>query len=246
MLQAMESDDFSKLPGGVFTRSFIKQYAAVLGLDPHTLDEQVRGLQNETEEPAKQEGRRDTISERSHYSLSDYQGGRNSGSVLQSIFWVVLAMAVGGTVYYLMNRGAETRLSPPATQQAPQEKKEPGKQEMAPVPEARTNTPAQEPSPAQQTPNGSIQVTVTATENAWVSIWVDDKNQFAAVMRANEKHEVTGLTKVKIITGNAGALAIQLNGKSIDEIGPKGRVRVLEITAAGAQVVPRTPPKPLR
>ncbi|MDQ6679153.1 MAG: helix-turn-helix domain-containing protein, partial [Acidobacteriota bacterium] len=114
MLQAMESDDFSKLPGGVFTRSFIKQYAAVLGLDPQSLDEQLRGLQTEAEEPPRQEGRRETIAERSHYSLSDYHGGRSSGSLLQSLLWVVLAMAVGSIVYYLMNRSADSKPSPSA------------------------------------------------------------------------------------------------------------------------------------
>jgi len=32
-LEAMEQDDFGKLPGGVFTRSFARQYAGFLGLD---------------------------------------------------------------------------------------------------------------------------------------------------------------------------------------------------------------------
>ncbi|HUB78078.1 MAG TPA: RodZ domain-containing protein [Bryobacteraceae bacterium] len=32
-LEAMEHDEFSKLPGGVFTKSFVRQYASFLGLD---------------------------------------------------------------------------------------------------------------------------------------------------------------------------------------------------------------------
>jgi cytoskeleton protein RodZ len=32
-LEAMEHDDFGKLPGGVFTKSFVRQYASFLGLD---------------------------------------------------------------------------------------------------------------------------------------------------------------------------------------------------------------------
>jgi len=38
MLQAMEEGDLAKLPGGVFTRSFFKQYSAILGLDPSYVD----------------------------------------------------------------------------------------------------------------------------------------------------------------------------------------------------------------
>src|ERR1019366_4903899 len=33
LLEAIESEDFSKLPGGIFSRSFIRTYARYLGLD---------------------------------------------------------------------------------------------------------------------------------------------------------------------------------------------------------------------
>ncbi len=33
MLEAIEADDYDKLPGGVFAKSFVRQYAGVLGLD---------------------------------------------------------------------------------------------------------------------------------------------------------------------------------------------------------------------
>src|SRR5580658_1663702 len=36
-LDAMERDDFDKLPGGVFTKSFLRQYASFLGLDADEL-----------------------------------------------------------------------------------------------------------------------------------------------------------------------------------------------------------------
>jgi cytoskeleton protein RodZ len=38
-LEALERNDISKLPGGIFTRSFVRSYAAEVGLDP---DEAVR------------------------------------------------------------------------------------------------------------------------------------------------------------------------------------------------------------
>jgi cytoskeletal protein RodZ len=36
-LEAMEQDEFAKLPGGVFTRSFVRQYGDFLGLDGEAL-----------------------------------------------------------------------------------------------------------------------------------------------------------------------------------------------------------------
>ena len=38
-LEALERNDISKLPGGIFSRSFVRSYAAEVGLDP---DEAVR------------------------------------------------------------------------------------------------------------------------------------------------------------------------------------------------------------
>src|SRR5581483_9849303 len=41
MLAAIEAEDFEKLPGGVFTKNFVRQYAHVLGLDEEELASEV-------------------------------------------------------------------------------------------------------------------------------------------------------------------------------------------------------------
>ena len=39
-LEALEKNDISRLPGGIFTRAFVRSYAAEVGLDPeHTVQE---------------------------------------------------------------------------------------------------------------------------------------------------------------------------------------------------------------
>jgi cytoskeletal protein RodZ len=43
-LEAIEEEDFAKLPGGVFTKSFVRQYAAYLGLDAEELAAAVQRL----------------------------------------------------------------------------------------------------------------------------------------------------------------------------------------------------------
>ena len=42
-LQAIEAEDFAKLPGGVFARSFVRQYARLLGLDEEELAAEFSG-----------------------------------------------------------------------------------------------------------------------------------------------------------------------------------------------------------
>ena len=47
-LQAIEANQFDRLPGGLLTRSFLRQYAQVLGLDA---DEVVASFKQQFEEP---------------------------------------------------------------------------------------------------------------------------------------------------------------------------------------------------
>ena len=41
-LQAIENDQYDKLPGGVFARSFVRQYARLLGLDEEAMAGEVQ------------------------------------------------------------------------------------------------------------------------------------------------------------------------------------------------------------
>ena len=51
-LQAIENDQYDKLPGGVFAKSFVRQYARLLGLDDEDLAGQVQQVLGSTELPA--------------------------------------------------------------------------------------------------------------------------------------------------------------------------------------------------
>jgi cytoskeleton protein RodZ len=50
-LTAIEGEDFGKLPGGVFTKSFIRQYAAFLGLDGDELTAELQRTMEPPEDP---------------------------------------------------------------------------------------------------------------------------------------------------------------------------------------------------
>ncbi|MCU1261438.1 MAG: transcriptional regulator, family [Bryobacterales bacterium] len=247
MLQAMESDDFTKLPGGVFTRSFIKQYAAALGMDPASLEPELKALHVAGDEGTRFDVRRDAqlgSAHRTFSSLSDR--GPDSDSLMASAVWVLLTLLVCGGVYYIMNR--DTNVAP-ARQQAA------ASPENKPEAKAQTIQPPSQPppqslrsgQPVQPTPPlsaGPVQVVLSASEPAWVSVTADGKSAYVGILQANEKKEISASERVKIVAGNAGGLEISLNGKALDSLGPKGQVRVVELTPAGAQVIPRTPPNP--
>jgi hypothetical protein len=93
-----------------------------------------------------------------------------------------------------------------------------------------------------------VKVSLTAHEAAWVQVSADGKTTYTGTLQSNETKEVSAAEQVKILTGNAGALTISLNGKTLGSIGPLGQVRVINLTAAGPQLppkAPRTAPDPL-
>src|ERR1035437_4386040 len=49
-LQAIESDQYDKLPGGIFAKSFVRQYARLLGLDEEAIAGQVQQVLGPAEE----------------------------------------------------------------------------------------------------------------------------------------------------------------------------------------------------
>src|SRR5579863_8986283 len=52
LLEAIEAEQFEKLPGGVFRRSFVLQYAKALGLDPEEIAADLAHLTEFDEVPA--------------------------------------------------------------------------------------------------------------------------------------------------------------------------------------------------
>jgi cytoskeleton protein RodZ len=102
--------------------------------------------------------------------------------------------------------------------------------------------PAQPPPAAVPADAAPVRVGLSADEKTWISISSDGKNVFANSLEPHQTKVVEASAKVRLLIGNAGGLEISLNGKPIGPIGPKGQVRVVELTPAGFQIVPRKPP----
>jgi cytoskeleton protein RodZ len=233
-LEAIELEQFSQLPSLVFIRSFVRQYALVLKLDPRPLlaelpkpDESTFQLPDPKVRPQ-----------------SSYQKYRTRHSILYSTVWLLLAGGAGVAAYVQFNYSVQktTPQAPAPDRQAtrsPQPKNEPV--EAAPVeaakeasPEVNTGTTSAETTP--------VQVSLTASEAAWIQVSADGKTAFTGTLKSNETKEVSAAEQVKILTGNAGALRISLNGKTLESLGPLGQVRSVKLTVGGPQLLSKAPP----
>jgi cytoskeleton protein RodZ len=233
LLKAIEAEQFEKLPGGVFRKSFVLQYAHALGLDSQEIATALEQLNQFDEAPAipTAEMIRDR-EPRSKSGLSfriDLSG--LSGSTVGSLIAAVGVIMLCALIY--------------SWWQAPRQNASASKIEAVPAPQAASappvsapqTAPPPAPAPVSGDPAAAVRVDLSADEKTWISISSDGKNVFADALEPHQTKMVEASGKVRLLIGNAGGLAISLNGKPIGPIGPKGQVRVVELTPAGFQIV---------
>ena len=101
-LEALERNNVSKLPGGIFSRAFVRSYAAEVGLDPEeTVREFIERFDNE---PAPEP--------QVHVPVSDLdQSFVNRQRAAMLVLKVVVALAIVGAIalfFYLKGRTGTT------------------------------------------------------------------------------------------------------------------------------------------
>ena len=270
-LEAIEQDDLGKLPGGVFTKSFVRQYARYLGLDTEEL---VAGM----EHPVEPEPQVSRVADKHKPVVPgmDLDGGENWQSIsdrrtslpswVRAGILLVALMLVCSGVYWWWQRPRHPVLAhevqpPPKAIQVPQPTPPVSKPvETPPVSTADpavappTATQASEEPPARPStapappvsapnPNATVRVGITADEAVWVRAEVNGKVQFAGVLQPHESRNIDADGEVRVRLGNAGGVTLTLNGKPVGAVGPKGQIRTVQFTSGGFQIV--SPPKPL-
>lgn len=250
LLRAIEENDFDQLPGGVFRRSFVLQYAKYLGADPEEVGRQLgelRPFQETPPVPGEVPGH--VAPEISPLTPErDWSGLRTSLGSFLAVVGVVLVCATMYSWWRAENRSSLPGAPPVAS--APEVSPEP--QPPATAEPAASSAAKPEPWPAPPSPAGgeamqsaaSVQVGLVAEELTWIQATSDGKRVFADALQANQTRTIEAADRVRLLIGNAGGVKIQLNGKEIPQVGPRGQVRVVELRADGYEIVPRTPPTP--
>jgi cytoskeleton protein RodZ len=237
-LQALEADQFEKLPGGIFTRSFIRTYAKYLGLD-------VESVMAEFHLVAPASAQQADLSRISQQRPPRAQQGSRAGLIGLLLALLVLA---GGFAYYRFTRRVP-RSQPSEAQPAP---KPPAATSAAPSPgqPAGTTAPAviatastsgalgtsSSPTPSTSAPTGLV-LQVAATERSWVAVESDGKPASQRIMEPNEIQTFRASTSFDLITGNAEGIILTLNGRTLDPLGHHGELKKVHLTLDDAQNV---------
>jgi cytoskeletal protein RodZ len=223
-LEALERNDVSKLPGGIFSRAFVRSYAVEVGLDPDdTVREFLERFQGEPPPPAAVK-----VAVREEESSFESRQ-RIASAVLQLVLISVIVVAV--ILYFTLR--ARSRNSP--------DDREPGAAASAPaaapatVPAAVT-APVEAPGqpatpPPDARPAGDVmQLALHPTGPCWISLTVDGERIMSRVMQPGERvvHEVRNSAVIEV--GDAGAFAFSVNGRPGKSLGETGQVKTARLT----------------
>ena len=105
-LEAIETDDYRRLPGGIFNRSFIRAYAKFIGYDEHSaLEDYARTLRERGESE-------DDVTKTHHSLVYTDDGGAHSRSGLRTLLLAIIILAAlslavwAGLRFYQRNQHA--------------------------------------------------------------------------------------------------------------------------------------------
>lgn len=251
-LDAIEKEEFHLLPPPVIARTFIRNYARLMGLDGSEILARYEQYLETLKTPSQKEVARtpsDKPERRSRYFL-----------------WVLAVLAGVSVIVFLtfsyksylyipegqINEAVQQtqEAKPPeatgattdatgatkeVTVSASEEKDLPSKghsqraplsQESSAGVNGRQGATNQE--TKQQPPAGTYPLTILAKELTWVRVKAGQEPPQDVLLKPGEKIERTG-SKFVIDLGNAGGVSIDFQGKSLGEIGKRGHVVHLKL-----------------
>lgn len=233
-LGAVERDDIKRLPGGIFTRAFLRSYASEVGLDPDEIVEDF--LAQFPHEPNF------VVGPGGH--VEDNEAVESDRRVAETVVRLLLvSLPLAGAALYFTTRGAQepvATLSSPAIERAAPdpgevsgvgavgetiERDEPVGQppvasEVAPLVQAT----------APVGPANVLMMVIEPAADCWVSPTIDGEKVPSGLLGPGQRRELRALQEILVTVGDGGRCAYTLNGRAGQPLGNAGQVVTRRIT----------------
>ena len=252
-LEALERNDVSRLPGGIFLRAFVRAYAKEVNLDA---EDTVRRFVARFPDAAVEDTNTATYQPAPERHVMDED--RPAGRVWRVVGWslplvlVIVYFGFGGRLSWVRDqlRPSVPRVEPQAEQAPPAPStpvlttpavlppQEPGASAAttpAAGPPSSTVATAGETQPPVDAPRQSETIASEATEGrftmmltprarCWVTVRSNGKIVFAGTMNPGDRQNLSLGGNVSLTVGNAGAMVFEIDGKPGKSLGGDGQV----------------------
>ena len=251
-LRAIETDDVKGVPGGFFYRSFVRQYAAALGVAEKEYGAELEKLLA-AEAPLPLPGQDPNFPVRRSdpilYPASRYPANQRSSR--PRVGWS--AAALGAVLfacsgfYVWWNKTTGQTVSA-AVMQAPPPLRPPSPPLGSQV--SALTDPTQPGAPPAADANSTdssfavsdsvkqVVLNLSAKEETWLSLVSDGKETFSGVLEPGQTKTLKGVEVALLRLANASGLDVLWNGKSVGPIGPHGQMRVVVFKPDNFEILP--------
>jgi cytoskeletal protein RodZ len=225
VLAALERNDASKLPGGIFSRAFVRAFAREVGLDPESAVS--RFVAAFPDESGAVDGPKPAGGE----DLEAFESRRKMVATLLQLLGFSLLIVVVALLYY--NRRGSPK--PPAELPQKSTTSAPAPPSASPQPVVPSPSMA-EPQVPGSAPARSLSVVLGASEACWIAVTADGVRVAERTLQAGDRVEYQARGSLTLSVGNAGALSITINGKPARSWGARGQVvsRVITLDTLNA------------
>jgi cytoskeleton protein RodZ len=212
-LEAIERDDVSRLPGGIFTRAFVRAYAKELGVDPeHTLHDFLAQFPDRQAEPHVAQP--DVPAEP---AVASYDAARMI--VPLGIVTVPVAFAILWLTYGVKPESQDARDAPVAASrvETPPEVTPATPLSVADAPRYANDADA-------MSSSSDLTIIIDTDRTCWVAAVADGRPVVSRLLAAGERTVLRGAREVTLKVGDAGAVRLQVNGETGRRLGGPGQV----------------------
>lgn len=217
VLRAIELDDFDRVPGGLFTRGFLRSYAREVGLDPEEIVQEYRAQFEIPELPAT-DGRGESTAATDELHIGPYVDDQAAGSKSQiiQVGVILIVLVVYFTSWRHPQPSANTDLQPTTAIAA-----------STPV-EVRVATTGSIDNADRS--RSELKVEIHPQGECWVEATADSKRVVARLMMAGERETIDAREDLTLRVGDPAAFAFSINGVPGRSLGRAGAAVTVQIT----------------
>ncbi len=258
MLQALEEDKFSQLPGGIFNKGFVRAYARSVGLDEEqTIADYLEASGDSPpvmpEIPPAQPAPR----------IIEAEEETSRRPLPWGMFATLLLLAALALSLWSRHQKRESPVTAP--QPTPNQPAAEHVGAPAPAPTvttpasnlaaraaaSQTSTPSNSATPSNPSagtarttaappPESGFVMNIQAREDSWTVITSDGKTVYSGLLAAGDQRAIRGQKEIVVKAGNSGGVDLYFNGKKIPAVGQYGEIRTVTFGPAG--VIPTPSP----
>ena len=222
-LEALERNDIARLPGGIFSRAFVRSYAIEVGLDPEsTIEEFVAQIPSENA----------PISRPTPKMIEDHvavEGDQRMASTFLRL--ILISVPVAAIVIYFAMFGRRTAGSETPAVQTIEKSSASATDIVHPAIVEPDAAPAVADASA-VAPVDRLVVLLKATQRCWVSAVVDGQRTVQRTFLPGDETTLDVSRELVLTAGDPSALTMTINGTAARPLGPGGQQATAHLTPA--------------